>query len=86
MNTNAAREFIRTIMGRENVSKAQAYVRQDEDSNVEKYNLIEHKIHSLITFDFREDRSIRPDAVFDRMREMYIGEDNRGMRARIQRM
>lgn len=86
MDADRAKGFIRTVMRRRNVSKAQAYVRLDEDSNVEKYDLIEHKIHSLVTFDFREDRTIRPDAVFDQMRDVYFGEDNRGMRARIQRM
>lgn len=86
MHSGFARGLIQSIMGRRNISKAQVYVRMDEDSNVEKYDLIEHKIHSIVTFDFREDRTIRPDAVFQRMREVYIGENNDGMRDRIQRM
>lgn len=86
MNYGFASRLIENISRRANVSKAQIYVRMDEESNVEKYDLIEHKIHSLVTFDFREERTIRPDAVFQRMRELYIGENNDGMRDRIQRM
>ncbi|WP_018934572.1 DUF6731 family protein [Gracilibacillus lacisalsi] len=86
MNEGRAKNFIRTIMGRRNVSKAQVYVRTDEESNVEKYDLIEQKMYSIASFDYRENRTIRPDAVFQRMIEIYIGENNDGMRGRIQRM
>lgn len=86
MDPTRARAFIRSLTGRRNVSRAQVYVRLEEDSNVEKYDLIEHKIHSFATFDYRENRTIRPHAVFLMMRDIYIGEDGDGMRARIQRM
>lgn len=86
MNPHFAKRLVRALIGRRNVSRAQVYVREDENSNVEKYDLIEHKMHSIATFNYRENRTIRPDAVFRKMREIYIGENNDGMRARIQRM
>lgn len=86
MESERAKGFIRTIMGRRNISKAQVYVRMDEESNVEKYDLIEQKMYSIAPFDYRENRTIRPDAVFQKMHEIYIGENNDGMRDRIQRM
>jgi len=86
MNHGRARQLVRAIFGRRNINRAQVYIREDQDSNVEKYDLVEHKIHSIATFSYRENRTIRPDAVFLKMIDIYIGEDNDGMRARIQRM
>src|SRR5699024_8262861 len=86
MNHGRARQLVRAIFGRRNINRAQVYIREDQDSNVEKYDLVEHKIHSIATFSYSENRTIRPDAVFLKMIDIYVGEDSDGRSSRIQRM
>lgn len=85
MDDGRIKRLIRNISGRPNVSKAQVYARFDEESNVEKYDLIEQKLFNIGSFDFREDRNLRPDSVFDKMRDIYFGQDGDGVVTRIPR-
>ncbi|GAB3042115.1 DUF6731 family protein [Virgibacillus ainsalahensis] len=85
MGEGAIKRLIRNISERQNVSKAQVYARFDDESNVEKYDLIEQKLFNIGSFDFRENRNLRPDAVFDKMRDIYFGEDGDGVVNRIPR-
>lgn len=86
MEPSAARKLINSLVGRKNINKAQVYIREEKNSNVEKYDLIEHKIYSIITFDYKENKTIRPDAIFLKMRDAYFGDNYDGMKSRIQRM
>lgn len=71
--------LLNRLINDEDVSKLQINGKETEDSRVEKIDLLNHKLQSTLSFDYRESRRINPYKVFEKMLECYHGNVNEGL-------